>query len=121
MIRQDVELSASGMRLRNYPLWLDAPRKQSLWSAAIILHFPFDAGSIRMLPCSPRSIFITQESPTQMRIYELLLPVAKLIDALHIGPGLSLIAVGRKPTGADAPRPAAADESAGREAAAPAH
>src|SRR5690606_2064000 len=46
-------------------------------------------------------------SPFQMRAYELLLPVAKLLDRIGAGPGLSLIAVGRKPAdGADA-RPAA--------------
>jgi len=32
-----------------------------------------------------------------MRAYEFLLPLAKLMDALRIGPGLSLIIVGRKP------------------------
>jgi SAM-dependent methyltransferase len=36
-------------------------------------------------------------SPFQMQAYELLLPLAKLIDRLGVGPGLSLIAVGRKP------------------------
>jgi len=36
-------------------------------------------------------------SPFQMRAYEFLLPLAKLMDALRIGPGLSLIIVGRKP------------------------
>lgn len=36
-------------------------------------------------------------SPGQMRLFELLLPLAKLHDATGIGPGLSLIAVGRKP------------------------
>lgn len=36
-------------------------------------------------------------SPTQMRIYELLLPLAKLMDMIKVGPGLSLIIVGQKP------------------------
>lgn len=36
-------------------------------------------------------------SPRQMRLYSLLLPLAKLLDRIRIGPGLSLIAVGRKP------------------------
>jgi len=36
-------------------------------------------------------------SPFSMRVFELLLPVAKLLDRIGIGPGLSLIAVARKP------------------------
>ena len=36
-------------------------------------------------------------SPFQMRAYEFLLPLAKLMDKIRIGPGLSLIAVGQKP------------------------
>jgi len=36
-------------------------------------------------------------SPRQMRLFELMLPVARLMDALRLGPGLSVIAVGRKP------------------------
>ena len=36
-------------------------------------------------------------SPIQMRAYEFLLPLAKLMDKLRVGPGLSLIVVGRKP------------------------
>ena len=36
-------------------------------------------------------------SPFQMRIYEFLLPLAKLMDSLRLGPGLSLIVVGQKP------------------------
>ncbi len=36
-------------------------------------------------------------SPFQMRVYEFLLPLAKLLDKIGIGPGLSLIAVGQKP------------------------
>ncbi|MCC6661837.1 MAG: glycosyltransferase [Phycisphaerales bacterium] len=36
-------------------------------------------------------------SPFQMRVYELLLPLAKVMDAMRLGPGLSVIAVGRKP------------------------
>ncbi len=35
-------------------------------------------------------------SPTQMRIYELMLPIAKLLDWMKIGPGLSMVIVGRK-------------------------
>lgn len=35
-------------------------------------------------------------SPRQMKIYEFLLPIAKLMDAIKIGPGLSVIGVGRK-------------------------
>jgi glycosyltransferase involved in cell wall biosynthesis len=35
-------------------------------------------------------------SPRQMRLYSLLLPLAKLVDRIGFGPGLSLIAVGRK-------------------------
>ena len=35
-------------------------------------------------------------SPTQMRIYELLLPIAKLLDWIGVGPSLSLIAIGKK-------------------------
>jgi glycosyltransferase involved in cell wall biosynthesis len=41
-------------------------------------------------------------SPGQMRVYEMLLPLAKLMDRLKVGPGLSVIAVGRKPVGASA-------------------
>jgi glycosyltransferase involved in cell wall biosynthesis len=36
-------------------------------------------------------------SPAQMRTYELMLPLAKLLDRIGIGPGLSLIIVARKP------------------------
>lgn len=36
-------------------------------------------------------------SPFQMRVYELMLPIAKLMDKLKIGPGLSIIVVGQKP------------------------
>jgi glycosyltransferase involved in cell wall biosynthesis len=36
-------------------------------------------------------------SPRQMRLFELLLPVAKAAEAMHLGPGLSLIGIGRKP------------------------
>ncbi len=35
-------------------------------------------------------------SPTQMRLYELMLPIAKLLDWMKIGPGLSMVVVGRK-------------------------
>jgi len=35
-------------------------------------------------------------TPFQMRVYELVLPIAKLIDWIGLGPGLSLIVVGRK-------------------------
>ena len=34
--------------------------------------------------------------PRQMRLFEWLLPVAKGMEALSLGPGLSLIGVGRK-------------------------
>lgn len=36
-------------------------------------------------------------SPFQMRAYEFLLPIAKLMDRIGVGPGLSLIAIGQKP------------------------
>ena len=36
-------------------------------------------------------------NPRQMRLYEWLLPVAKGLEALKAGPGLSLIGIGRKP------------------------
>ena len=36
-------------------------------------------------------------NPRQMWMYEFLLPIAKLMDFLRIGPGLSVIAVARKP------------------------
>ena len=36
-------------------------------------------------------------SPIQMRAYEFLLPLAKLMDKVGLGPGLSLIVVGQKP------------------------
>lgn len=36
-------------------------------------------------------------SPFQMRVYEFLMPLARLIDKIGIGPGLSLIVVGQKP------------------------
>jgi glycosyltransferase involved in cell wall biosynthesis len=36
-------------------------------------------------------------SPRQMRLFELLLPIAKAAEAMKLGPGLSLIGVGRKP------------------------
>jgi glycosyltransferase involved in cell wall biosynthesis len=42
-------------------------------------------------------------SPAQMRLYEWLLPIAKLIDWVGLGPGLSLIVVGQKPVGAGVP------------------
>jgi glycosyltransferase involved in cell wall biosynthesis len=35
-------------------------------------------------------------SPAQMRLYEWMLPVAKLLDWVGVGPGLSMVAVGRK-------------------------
>ncbi len=35
-------------------------------------------------------------SPRQMKLYERLLPIAKLLDAMKLGPGLSVIGVGRK-------------------------
>jgi SAM-dependent methyltransferase len=39
-------------------------------------------------------------SPRQMRWFDRLMPLARLLDWLKIGPGLSVIAVGRKPLGA---------------------
>jgi glycosyltransferase involved in cell wall biosynthesis len=36
-------------------------------------------------------------NPRQMRLFEWLLPVAKGMEAMRLGPGLSLIGVGRKP------------------------
>ena len=36
-------------------------------------------------------------NPRQMRLFELLLPVAKAVEAMRLGRGLSLIGVGRKP------------------------
>jgi hypothetical protein len=36
-------------------------------------------------------------SPRQMRTFEMLLPLAKGMEALKLGRGLSLIGVGRKP------------------------
>jgi methyltransferase family protein len=36
-------------------------------------------------------------SPVQMRMYERMLPLAKLMDKIGWGPGLSLIVVARKP------------------------
>jgi glycosyltransferase involved in cell wall biosynthesis len=36
-------------------------------------------------------------NPRQMRLFELLLPVAKVMEAMKLGRGLSLIGVGRKP------------------------
>jgi glycosyltransferase involved in cell wall biosynthesis len=36
-------------------------------------------------------------NPRQMRLFEWLLPIAKSAEALKLGPGLSLIGVGRKP------------------------
>ena len=38
-------------------------------------------------------------NPRQMWLYELLLPLAKLMDFVRVGPGLSVIAIGRKPAG----------------------
>lgn len=37
-------------------------------------------------------------NPRQMRAFEWLLPLAKLVEALKLGPGLSLIGVGRRPS-----------------------
>ncbi len=53
-------------------------------------------------------------SPTQMRMYELMLPMAKIMDRLKIGPGLSLIIVGHKPQDSEstASKPAAAGADA---------
>ena len=36
-------------------------------------------------------------NPRQMRLFEFLLPVAKGMEAIRLGRGLSLIGVGRKP------------------------
>jgi glycosyltransferase involved in cell wall biosynthesis len=36
-------------------------------------------------------------NPRQMRLFEWLLPIAKAAEAMHLGPGLSLIGIGRKP------------------------
>ena len=36
-------------------------------------------------------------NPRQMRMFEWLLPIAKATEAMKLGPGLSLIGVGRKP------------------------
>ena len=44
-------------------------------------------------------------SPFQMRVYELLMPLARLIDKIGIGPGLSLIVVGQKPVAVPAAEP----------------
>jgi glycosyltransferase involved in cell wall biosynthesis len=44
-------------------------------------------------------------SPFQMRVYEFLLPLAKLMDRLKRGPGLSLILVARKPMDGTPPGP----------------
>jgi 2-polyprenyl-3-methyl-5-hydroxy-6-metoxy-1,4-benzoquinol methylase len=46
-------------------------------------------------------------SPRQMRLYELMLIPAKILDFLKLGPGLSVIAVGRKPLRAVTPETAA--------------
>ncbi len=48
-------------------------------------------------------------SPFQMRAYELMLPIAKVLDRIGLGPGLSLIVVGRKLAGAQAPQPIGAE------------
>lgn len=37
-----------------------------------------------------------------MKLYEILLPIAKLVDRVGKGPGLSLIVVGKRPDGARA-------------------
>lgn len=42
-------------------------------------------------------------SPYQMKLYERLLPIAKVMDKVGVGPGLSIIAVGRKPLKAEQP------------------
>lgn len=54
----------------------------------------------------------TRISPRQMRLYDRLLPLAKLMDACRLGPGLSLIAVGRKPAGMS-PKQQVVGETAG--------
>ena len=45
-------------------------------------------------------------NPRQMWMYEFLLPIAKFLDFVRIGPGLSVIAVGRKPLPARIEAPA---------------
>jgi glycosyltransferase involved in cell wall biosynthesis len=45
----------------------------------------------------------TDLSPYQMKVFERLLPLARLLDRLKLGPGLSVIAVGRKPISAEVP------------------
>jgi glycosyltransferase involved in cell wall biosynthesis len=42
-------------------------------------------------------------SPREMRTFELILPIAKLVERFHLWAGLSLIAVARKPHAAAAP------------------
>ncbi|MFM9995281.1 MAG: glycosyltransferase [Phycisphaerales bacterium] len=49
-------------------------------------------------------------TPGQVRMYELLLPAAKLMDAMHVGSGLSLIGVGRRPKEPDSARVSGAHE-----------
>jgi SAM-dependent methyltransferase len=39
----------------------------------------------------------TAVSPSQLKLFERLLPLARLLDRIDVGPGLSVIAVGRKP------------------------
>ena len=53
-------------------------------------------------------------TPGQMRIFERLLPLAKLMDWLKLGPGLSVVGIGRK----GAARPVGGDSPASRQAAA---
>jgi SAM-dependent methyltransferase len=40
-------------------------------------------------------------SPAQARLFNVLVPAARVVDALGVGPGLSLIAVGRRPADGD--------------------
>jgi len=42
-------------------------------------------------------------SPGQMRLYELLLPIAKLVERAKLTPGLSLIVVGQRPNESEQP------------------
>ncbi len=49
-------------------------------------------------------------SPRQMKLYEWLLPIAKLMDYFKLGPGLSVIGVGRKADTTITPLPPAAPE-----------
>ncbi len=51
-------------------------------------------------------------SPGQMKLFNRLLPAAKLIERVDSLPGLSVIAIGRKPARAPQPKPGAAEDQA---------